>query len=300
MSDSIPVVVALGEVLWDLFPDGARFGGAPANFAHHAAALGAQVWLVTGLGNDDLGRDALQRLRDSGLHLEQVAVLNDYPSGRVHVDLNSKGEATYRFGENEAWDHLEWSDGLNDLAVKCDAVCFGTLGQRQADSRNVIERFVARTPDHCLRVLDLNLRPPFTETAVIDSSLSMANVLKLNDSELSFLSDHLSLSKSDEHGRVEQIAERFALRAVALTQGERGALLYRDGISCHVDAQPVEMADTVGAGDAFNAVIVMGLVSGADLQEIGRSACRVAEYVCSQRGATPQLPPSLLPTFAVR
>ncbi len=237
MSSRNHVIVALGEVLWDLFPDGARFGGAPANFAHHAASLGAQVWLVTGLGDDELGRVALERLRSSGLHLDQVAILDDYPTGSVKIELNARGEASYVFGEDEAWDHLQWSEGLGELAQRCDAVCFGTLGQRRAASREVIERFVGSTPDRCFRVLDLNLRPPFTEDAVIDSSLGLANVLKINDSELDALADHLSLSKSDEQGRVEQIAERFDLRAVAVTQGERGALLFRDGISCHVDSR---------------------------------------------------------------
>ena len=294
---SKPVVVALGEVLWDLFPDGARFGGAPANFAHHAAALGAEVWLVTGLGDDELGRKALKRLRSSGLHLDHVTIDQDHPTGSVKIDLNDAGEASYEFGQDEAWDHLQWSDALGELAPQCDAVGFGTLGQRQATSREVIQRFVGSTSDGCFRVLDLNLRPPFTEEAVIDSSLGLANVLKLNDSELRFLADHLSLSKSDELGRVEQTAERFELRAVAVTQGERGALVFRDGVSCHVDSQPVEVSDTVGAGDAFSAVIVVGLVSGADLEEIGRSACRVAEYVCTQKGATPELPSSTRPTF---
>jgi fructokinase len=300
MTELNPNVVAIGEVLWDLFPDGARFGGAPANFAHHAASLGADVWMVTGLGNDDLGHEARKRLRGSGLHLDQVDVLDDYPTGRVSVELNSKGEATYRFGEDEAWDHLRWTDDLGELARRCDAVCFGTLGQRQAASREVIERFVRHTSDRCVRVLDLNLRPPYTDEPVIDSSLRLANVLKLNDGELNFLAKHLSLTKSDDADRLVQIAERCEFRAVALTLGERGAWLYRDGVCCQVDSQSVELADTVGAGDAFTAVIAIGLVCGADLEEIGRSACRVAEFVCTQQGATPSLPESLKPGFAIR
>ncbi len=300
MSDRIPVVVALGEVLWDLFPDGARFGGAPANFAHHAASLGAQVSLVTGLGNDELGREAIARLGQSGLRLEQVAVLDDYPTGRVTIELNAKAEASYRFGQDEAWDHLQWSSTLEELAADCDAACFGTLGQRHQDSRQVIERFIRATDDRCFRVLDLNLRPPFTDSSIVDSSLGLANVLKLNDSELSYLADHLSLSKVDELGRVEELASRFDLRAVALTLGERGALLFREGVSCHVESQPVDLQDTVGAGDSFTAVVVIGLVAGEELEEIARSACRVAEFVCTQKGATPQLPNSLMPRFAIR
>ncbi len=297
MTTGIPVVVALGEVLWDLFPDGARFGGAPANFAQHAAALGAEVWLVTGLGDDDLGREALERLRQSPLILDHVSVLEDYPTGRVRIELNQRGEPTYRFGDDEAWDHLMWSDGLADLSRRCDAVCFGTLGQRSPDSRRVIERFVAGTSDRTLRVLDLNLRPPYTDREVIDASLQMANVLKLNDSELKVLAEHLPLSSDDEPGRLIELAERMDFRAVALTQGPRGALLYQDGATCQVDSQSVQVEDTVGAGDAFNAAIVIGLIRGAELETIGRSACRIAEYVCEQKGATPQIPGGLVPEF---
>lgn len=298
MPNQPPVVVALGEVLWDLFPDGARFGGAPANFAQHAAALGANVWLVTGLGDDDLGRDALERLRESPLILDHVSVLEDYPTGRVQIELNQRGEATYRFGEDEAWDHLAWSDGLADLSGRCDAVCFGTLGQRNPESRRVIERFVRGTSDQALRVLDLNLRPPYTDREVIDASLQMANVLKLNDSELKVLADHLGLSSDDEPGRLTELAERLDLRAVALTQGPRGAVLVRDGKICQIDSRSVPVEDTVGAGDSFTAAIVVGLIAGAELETIGRSACRIAEYVCAQKGATPRIPAELVPEFA--
>ena len=190
-----------------------------------------------------------------------------------------------------------WSDGLADLSRRCDAVCFGTLGQRSPDSRRVIERFVAGTSDRTLRVLDLNLRPPYTDREVIDASLQMANVLKLNDSELKVLAEHLPLSSDDEPGRLIELAERMDFRAVALTQGPRGALLYQDGATCQVDSQSVQVEDTVGAGDAFNTAIVIGLIRGAELETIGRSACRIAEYVCEQKGATPQIPGGLDPEF---
>lgn len=297
MTNSPPIVVSLGEILWDLFPDGARFGGAPANFANHCASLGAEVWLVSGLGTDELGRAALERLSESGLRLDHVALLDQYPTGQVHVELNRKGEASYQFGRDEAWDHLKWTDELEELAGRCDAVCFGTLGQRHESSRRVIERFVRSTTPGCLRVLDLNLRPPFNDPDIIATSLEWASVLKLNEVELVHLAEHLSLLSQDEPGRLGELAERFGFHAVALTLGERGAVLSRDGVVCHVKSQPVDLRDTVGAGDAFNAVIVLGLVAKADLEQIGRSACRVAEYVCSQQGATPSMPSHLRPAF---
>lgn len=297
MNDRSPVIAALGEILWDLFPDGARFGGAPANFAHHAASFNAEVWLVSGVGNDPLGNEAVQNLTRSALNLKHVSVMDSYPTGSVQITLNSKGEADYRFGEDEAWDHLDVSPTLDELAVRCDAVCFGTLGQRHQDSRKVIERFIHLTNKKCFRVLDLNLRSPYIDPMVVHTSLNLANVLKLNDEELDYLASQFALPGKTHQARVQELADRFDLQAVALTLGAQGAILYRDGMFFHVEAGRVEVADTVGAGDAFTAVVVMGLVLGSDFNEVAKSACRVAEYVCGQSGATPIIPEAIVPTF---
>jgi fructokinase len=298
MTVTPPTVVALGELLWDIFPDAARFGGAPGNFAHHAASLGGEVWMVSGVGSDKLGLSALEKLRKSGLHSEHVSVSETLPTGSVRVELDDSGHASYHFNDCDAWDHLTWTDDLHELASRSDAVCFGTLGQRNEVARSTIHRFVGSTPGSAWRVLDLNLRPPFYSDSVVDESLQLANVLKLNDEELRYLVDRFALRGQTEREQVVQIAELFQLRLVALTRGDRGGLLVRQGEVSDVKTAPISVVDTVGAGDAFSAAVVMGLISRTDLATINQIACEIAEYVCTQSGATPELPGRLRRAFA--
>ena len=292
-SERRPVIAGIGEILWDVFPDGAKFGGAPANFAAHAAALGGDVRMVSGVGRDELGDAALQTLADKQLDTQFIQRPAEFPTGAVQISVDAAGHPTYEFGRDEAWDHLQWSDDLATLACEADAVCFGTLGQRGKASRATIQRFVAATKPGCLRVFDINLRPPFVNETVIDESLLLANVLKLNDDELPFLADRYGLSGTPIE-QMKSLAERFTLRAVVLTRGADGAVLLCGDEVSEQPGQPVSVEDTVGAGDSFTAAVVLGLLRGLPLDTISQHASRVAAFVCSQTGATPQLPRNLL------
>lgn len=284
-------IVAIGEILWDMFPDGPRFGGAPANFACGAAGLGrdrVHVSLVSSVGNDELGERALQSLRERSVDTSWVT-RQDKPTGTVLVELDEAGRASYRFADDTAWDHLEWSSDLEQLARRADAICFGTLGQRNDHSRATIRQFVAATSPTAMRIFDINLRKPHFESSVVLESLELANVLKLNDDELPVIAELCGLSGTQRE-RMRQIADRFDLNLVALTRGPDGAVLIRgDEISEHggVDTRVV---DTVGAGDSFTAALAIGLLENNDLNQINRAACNVAAFVCSQNGATPELP----------
>jgi fructokinase len=289
MNDHRPAIVGLGELLWDLFPDGPRFGGAPVNFACHAAALGADVHVVTSVGNDDLGRQALDALSHHGVRTDSVAICDAAPTGTVQVAVDAAGKATFTFAPDVAWDHLHWSDGLARLAAICESVCFGTLAQRSAESRQTIRRFVGATPARALRVFDINLRPPFYSEEVIRESLDLANVLKLNNDELPILAAMFDMVGSDVEV-LTRLARRFDLQLVALTRGPKGAILVRGAEVSEAPGLPVAVKDTVGAGDAFTAALVLGLLRNDPLEMINRRACAVAAYVCSQAGATPPLP----------
>lgn len=295
MGEQRALVVGLGEVLWDVFPDGARFGGAPANFACHVAEIAGgrvDVLVASAVGRDDLGRRAIESLSTHGVDTCHVASLPQ-ATGQVLVALDAAGHASYTFADDVAWDHLAWSEGLAGLAAGCDAVALGTLGQRSAESRATIQRFVESTPQRCLRVLDVNLRPPFWSEEVVLRSLELANVLKLNDGELPVLAELLGLRGSPRE-LMEQLAARFALKVVALTRGEAGAILLGDA-GCWSDQPglPTTVADTVGAGDSYTAALVLGLLDGLPLDAINAWATRVAAFVCSQPGATPHLPAEL-------
>lgn len=287
-------IVGIGEILWDIFPDGPRFGGAPANFACSAAELAkssANVSMLSAVRNDELGQAAISALQERGVDTTSVQI-SPKPTGNVMVGLDVTGTASYRFAEDSAWDHLEWNDRLRKLAVNCDAVCFGTLGQRSEQSRDSIRKFIGEMPASALRILDVNLRSPFFSEDLILDSLSRANVLKLNETEL-----RLIAASTNCHGTpvetMQKLARKYQLRSVTLTLGADGAILLSDGIVSELPGVPVSVVDTVGAGDAFTAAMVLGLLSGVNVESINRFAMRVASYVCSQRGATMAFPVDL-------
>jgi fructokinase len=285
-------VVGLGEVLWDLFPEGKQFGGAPANFAYHAKCLGAEGFVVSAVGNDDLGREILDRLDALGLNRQFVAVDGAHPTGTVSVELDAAGKPRYVIHEDVAWDFVPVVPGLMDLAQKADAVCFGSLAQRSDASRKTIRDFLGATQEGCLRIFDINFRQRFYDAKTVARSLELANVLKLNDEELPVVAKLLKIS-GGEDDVMAALRDRYDLQVIALTKGAHGAVLIGpDGRSVHAGVA-AKVVDTVGAGDAFTAVLAMGLLRGLDLDAINEHANHVAAYVCSRPGATPEMPARL-------
>jgi fructokinase len=291
----VPVIVGLGETLWDVFPDGPRLGGAPLNFSCSTAELGksdAQVFMVSAVGSDELGHRATESLAGHGVDISCMQT-NDRQTGQVLVELDSAGVASYRFAENCAWDNLLWNNSLHTLAATCDAVCFGTLGQRSECSRSTIRKFVSETRSETLRILDVNLRSPFFSDSVIRQSLESANVLKLNDDELPLLAELCDVAGS-ELEVLQKISQKFQFRMIALTRGARGAVLVCGSKVSDLPGREVKVVDTVGAGDAFTAAMTLGILAGRDIEIVNRSAIAAASYVCSQPGATMSFPDELL------
>jgi len=289
-------VVGIGEVLWDLLASGRKMGGAPANFAYHAHVLGANSLAITRVGKDDLGREILRRFLELGLPTTAVQEDSAAPTGTAEVRLSGDGLAHFTIRESVAWDYLAVTPEAASAARAADAICFGTLAQRNAISRTTIQQLVRDTPVHALCVFDINLRQQYYSREVIEQSLRLANVLKLNEDELPLLAAMFGLAGSTAN-QVEALADRFQQHVVALTRGPDGSLLYRDGRWSDCGSCPVEVVDTVGAGDSFTAALVMGLLYDLDLDEINSFANEVARYVCSQAGATPPMPASLMGLF---
>jgi fructokinase len=276
-------IVSVGEVLWDLLPAGPVLGGAPANFACHARALGADTTLVSRVGDDDLGREILRRL---DAH-DAVQMDTQRPTGTVSVQLSADGQPQYTIHENAAWDAIE----ADDCAREADAVCFGSLAQRSPISRASIRQMIALTRADALRVFDINLRQSFYSCELIEASLTLANVLKLNDAELPVLEEMFAL-----HG-LKAIAEHFALRTIALTRGGQGSVIFDRGEFSEHPGIAATVRDTIGAGDAFTAALTLGLLADWPLPRINQRANEVAAFVCSQSGATPALPAALRSSF---
>jgi len=294
-------IVGIGEVLWDLLLTGPQLGGAPANFAYHAHALGVEAHVVTRVGSDDPGREILRRFRDMGLQHGAVQIDERAPTGTATVALSGNGLAHFTIQDNVAWDYLVADEKAITLASSADAICFGSLAQRSESSRNAIQKLVASSPAQALRVFDVNLRQRFYTREVIERSLQLANVLKLNNDELPTLAAMFNLIGSTEN-QMESLARIFGLKVVALTRGANGSLLYQDLEDTRWSdcvSVPVEVVDTVGAGDSFTAALVLGLLTKMHLDEINAVANAVARYVCSQAGATPELPLEFARRFLV-
>lgn len=289
-----PTVVALGEILWDVFPDGPKFGGAPANFACTTAELASDrmdVYIVGAVGNDDLGNKAIELLRSHGVNTTCVSQVA-HPTGQVNVTLDTAGKPTFEIAENTAWDNLVWSKDLEQLATRADAVCFGTLAQRSPASRETIHRFIQYTRAECLHILDINLRPPFWTVHNVLDSLTLANVLKLNDTELPVVAEMMGWDTTQVD--LHMLALFHDLQVIALTRGAEGAtLINEDGERSDLPAQPTKIVDTVGAGDAYTAALAIGLLDGLPLEDINTWANHVAAYACSQPGGTPHFPTNM-------
>jgi fructokinase len=290
-------IVGIGEVLWDLLPSGKQLGGAPANFTCHAWALGAEARLVSRVGEDALGREIIERWAARGLQTDTIAVDKERPTGTVSVELAPDGQPQYTIHERVAWDRIEADDVALDAVGRADAVCFGTLAQRTKSTRASVEVLLTASRPDALRIFDVNFRPPFVARDVIVESMKPANVLKLNEHELPVLAEIFSLSGSPAE-QLAALATRFELRLVALTRGGEGSLLFADGAYSEHPGLKATVLDTVGAGDAFTAVLTLGVLEGWDLDRINQHANQVAAFVCSQPGATPKLPEALREPFA--
>jgi fructokinase len=236
-----------------------------------------------------LGDDILAYLDRLGLGHEHIALDQEHPTGTVSVRLDELGKPNYVIHEQVAWDYLSLLPQTLGLAARCDAVCFGSLAQRSGVSRLAIREFLAATRPDCLRVFDINLRQHYYNIDTIAVGLEAADVLKLNDEELPIIARLLSIRGSVEE-MLRAICRRYHLKLIALTEGDRGSLLFSPHASSRHAGHPIEVIDTVGAGDAFTAVLAFGLLSGASLDAINEQANRVASFVCSRAGATPEMP----------
>lgn len=284
-------IVGIGELLWDVFPDGRKvLGGAPFNFAFHCHQLGHKAMIVSRVGDDDLGHELREHVLRLGLSDEFIQQDDQHPTVTVQVTLTD-GQPSYHITENVAWDALEWNERLQDLAHNCRAVCFGTLAQRTQVSGTTIRRFVTESQSaKALRVFDANLRQRFYTRDVLRTSCELADIVKVADNELSTLIDLIPLTHFDDSATIEELRQEFDLQAVYLTCGAEGVrFASKDGEIGSVSGVPAQVIDTVGAGDAFTAAMVCGQLEGRTVVKCVRFANQYAAKVCEHRGATPKI-----------
>ena len=276
-------ILCVGEILWDALPDGLFLGGAPFNVACHLQALGREAAFVSRVGDDRLGHEALRRMRARNLDAGLMQIDASLPTGFVQVELGGTGEPDYEILEPAAWDAITFTDTVGQHVKHADALVYGSLAQRALTSRQTIEELCRA---EVLRVFDINLRPPFIDQAVVERSLTAADVVKFNDDELRYLQDWFDLP-GDPEAAVASLAEDFDCTALCVTCGDDGAWLWMEGSTWHHPGYAVDVADTVGAGDAFLSALLTGLLTGRSGDALLDLANRLGAYVASRPGATP-------------
>lgn len=278
------VIVGIGELLWDMLPSGKAIGGAPANFAYHAGRLGEEGWVVSAVGDDALGHEILDVLDEKRLH--SLVAMVDKPTGTVQVSLDDAGVPTYSIVEDVAWDHIPFTSKMQELASRADAVCFGSLVQRNGSRASVL-KFLEAVPASALKVFDINLRQHFYTPEILRKSLEIADVLKINDEEIVTLSEMFGLG-SDPREACRKLIGQYSLRFVLLTKGARGSEVISPDEVIPQGVGKVDVVDTVGAGDAFTAAFTVAYLRGDSLADAQKLAGEVTAYVCSHKGAMPE------------
>ena len=285
-------IVGLGEALWDVLPDGKKLGGAPANFAYHAAQFGLDTIAISALGEDKLAEETIDALKEHNLNYLMPRV--PYPTGTVQVTLTGDGIPTYDIKENVAWDNIPLTDEMLEIAKNARAVCFGSLAQRNVVSRENIHKFLDATPDDCVKIFDINLRQQFYTKEVIKESLQRCNILKINDEELVLIGRMFGYPGLDIENKCWLILGKYNLDMLVLTCGTNGSYVFTPGHVSFQETPKVKVADTVGAGDSFTGSFVGSILNGKSVPEAHRTAVQVSAYVCTQHGAMPTYPAELL------
>ncbi|MGQ8335191.1 carbohydrate kinase family protein [Sunxiuqinia sp. A32] len=279
------LVIGIGELLWDVFPDQKKIGGAPVNFAYHVSKLGTESLAISAIGNDELGRELLNVIEQAGVHYNIGR--NEYPTGTVQVTLSGNGVPQYEICEPVAWDFIKIKPELEAIVQNASAVCFGSLAQRGKLSRESIQLLVQLVPKTAYKVFDINLRQQFYSKELIRDSLSLCNVLKINDEELEIVSEMFGLDGS-QYEKCRTLITEYDLSLLVLTCGTNGSYLYTNDQTSFRETPMVQVVDTVGAGDSFTAAIVSGLLNNRSLEEMHELAVKLSAFVCTQSGAMPE------------
>lgn len=280
-------IIGIGEVLWDLFPQGKQLGGAPCNFVYHANKLGANALVVSAVGNDENGQEILELLDKKNISEELIQV-NEHPTGTVEVKLNDQGVPEYVIHENVAWDFIRFDSAIEQKLSATDIICFGSLAQRNNVSGETIASMLNSAGPNTLFVFDINLRQQYYSKETIENSLQLCHILKLNGEELQTISTMLGLTGDSEENRLIELMERYNLQLLALTNGIKGSLLMTPSEKSFLPTPKIQVRDTVGAGDSFTAAMVVGFAKGELLNKLHQKAVDISAFVCTQDGAMPE------------
>ncbi len=280
-------VIGIGELLWDVLPDGKKLGGAPCNFVYHAQKQGANGLVLSAIGDDKSGKEILELIKLKNISSSLIQV-NDKPTSTVDVQLDKDGVPAYTIHKNVAWDFIRF-DGVDEKKItQANILCFGSLAQRNSTSRNTIEKILKLSNHEALIVCDINLRQNFYNKEIVKRSLRLCNVLKLNEDELPIVCDFLNIEITNEEEQILSLIKTYDLKLVAFTKGGKDSLLMSPTDRSFIKTQNVKVKDKVGAGDSFTATMMIEFFNGNPLKIIRQKAVEISAFVCTQDGAMPE------------
>lgn len=293
MPGKTPLIVGIGELLWDMLPGDKHLGGAAANFIYHSSQLGSRAALISRIGNDELGSETLDCYAQLGLDTSHIQIDTNHKTGIVEVELDDDGQPTFNIMENAAWDFIAFNPQTCSLVRNADIIYFGSLAQRSKESRRSIVKYLKATSAHAIKIFDVNLRADYYTTEIIRDGLTAANIVKLNEEELDIVLDMLTHAGRDTYTAADLIDE-YEINLLCITMGSRGCELKTAYETVIHRGMEVEVKDTVGAGDAFTAAVAINYLAGKSLEKIAYAANLLGSYVASQRGATPRINQKIL------
>lgn len=276
-------ILCIGEILWDALPSGLYLGGAPLNVCYHLKQFDVDAIVSSRVGNDRLGLEAIRRIKHKGINTNYIQKDYEHETGFVSVELSQNGEPEYMINEPVAWDFVELTDLLCDLAQNCWGIVFGSLAQRNKVSRVTIQKMWDL---NIKKIFDMNIRPPYIDKDIINQSLTVSDIVKMNEDELNQLKDWYGLSSKTSKA-VEELAAKFDCSLFCITCGANGSIIFEDGTWIEHKGYPVKVADVVGAGDAFLAALLYGINSGWEYEKILSFANATGAFVAQKQGATP-------------
>jgi len=285
-------ILCFGEILWDTFGDEKVAGGAPMNVARHLVQQHMDVLFASRVGNDESGGGLVEFLKGNGLYSELIQVDEKLPSCEVTVQLDSQGVATYIIPEPVSWDNIQTESALTKAAEQASAIVYGSLACREGITRDTLLNLLQETT--ALKIFDVNLRAPHFTMSTIETLVAGADVIKMNEDEAALL---IGSNTSDLKENIIEFQKKYHPKTICVTRGEHGAMAWHDYEFYEHPGCPVNVVDTVGAGDAFLAAFVSGLLKNEPMQRLIEKACLVGSYVAGKRGANPVYDESLLARF---
>ncbi|MEN2283688.1 carbohydrate kinase [Algoriphagus sp. SE2] len=277
-------VVVFGEMLWDCLPSGSVPGGAPMNVALHLHQLGLDSKLISAVGDDVEGKKLIDFLTTFGFQTQLIQVIADQETSKVLVDDSDPENMKYEIVSPVAWDFIQWNSETEHEVAKSDAFVFGTLGVRNPESLSTLIKLIHQKT---LRIFDANLRSPYYDFEIIETLLGFTDILKINEDELEIFADYFDLEPNIKTV-CEHLDNHFPMDLICITKGSKGALIFKGGEFWEHSGYKVEVADSIGAGDAFLSGFIKCYLEKKSLEETLDFACKLGAFVASKKGGTPK------------